>query len=498
MARYKPVNYDQMEMIPLSFQDQIVEGSFEYTLSYLIDKQIDLSIFDGNYNNDETGCRAISPSILLKVILYAYSKGIISSRGIEEACRVNVVFKALSANTMPDHSTIAAFVSGMKDQIKDVFKYALTVCCSCGLLGGDMFAVDGCKLPSNAAKEWSGTMKHLRKKKEKFEEWAVILMNRHAEEDRKGNTGASEEIKRRMDKVLRKAEEIGEFLKNEEPKLGTRGKEVQSNMTDNESAKMKTNRGIIQGYNGLAVADAKHQVITAAEAFGTGQEGALLDAMAENAEENLKEVNGGTLKGKTLLADTNYFSEDNLRKMAERGINAVIPDQQFRKRDVRFREVDKHKPEKQGLYERERNFRYDEKRDVYLCPGKKVLKFSSVVKIGKYTMRKYFCRKSWCDRCAHRIQCVPSDKSRYRTLLKPVRVENRNYSDEMRRKIDSPEGRELYSKRMGIIEPVFANMTFCKKMNRFTMRGKVKADIQWLLYCTVHNIGKIQRFGKLK
>ena len=63
----------------------------------------------------------------------------------------------------------------------------------------------------------------------------------------------------------------------------------------------------------------------------------------------------------------------------------------------------------------------------------------------------------------------------------------------MRKKIDRPEIRNIYSKRMGIIEPVFANITSCKRMNRFTLRGKDKVNIQWLLYCTVHNLGKITK-----
>lgn len=122
MARYKTVNYEQMEMIPLSFSDQLIEGTFENTLNYLIEEKADLSCFDSNYSNDKTGSKAIPTAVLLKIILYAYSKGIITSRKIEEGCRVNIIFKALSGNTVPDHSTIAAFVSGMKDQIKTVFQ----------------------------------------------------------------------------------------------------------------------------------------------------------------------------------------------------------------------------------------------------------------------------------------------------------------------------------------------------------------------------------------
>jgi len=68
-------------------------------------------------------------------------------------------------------------------------------------------------------------------------------------------------------------------------------------------------------------------------------------------------------------------------------------------------------------------------------------------------------------------------------------------TDRMREKIDSHEGRKTYSKRLGIVEPVFANIRSCKRMNRFTLRGKIKVNIQWQLYCLVHNIEKIVNFG---
>ena len=68
--------------------------------------------------------------------------------------------------------------------------------------------------------------------------------------------------------------------------------------------------------------------------------------------------------------------------------------------------------------------------------------------------------------------------------------------DSMTIKIDTPEGRRIYSKRLGIVEPVFGNIRTCKRMDRFTLRGRIKVNIQWMLYCLVHNIEKIMNFGK--
>ena len=65
-----------------------------------------------------------------------------------------------------------------------------------------------------------------------------------------------------------------------------------------------------------------------------------------------------------------------------------------------------------------------------------------------------------------------------------------NLSQKMREAIDKPRYRKLYSRRLQIIEPVFADITYCKGMGRFTMRGREKVNIQWKLYCILHNIGK--------
>jgi hypothetical protein len=66
----------------------------------------------------------------------------------------------------------------------------------------------------------------------------------------------------------------------------------------------------------------------------------------------------------------------------------------------------------------------------------------------------------------------------------------------MRRKIDQPQARQIYARRLGIVEPVFANLRSNKKLDRFSYRGRVKVNIQWLLYCLVHNIEKIAHYGK--
>ncbi len=106
MARYKIVDRSP-KFLPVVLDSQLMAGSFEYALDYLIDNELDLSCLDARYNNDDTGAPAYSPAVMLKIVLLAYSRGMVSSRAIERACRENVLFMAISGDSAPQFTTIA-------------------------------------------------------------------------------------------------------------------------------------------------------------------------------------------------------------------------------------------------------------------------------------------------------------------------------------------------------------------------------------------------------
>ena len=156
MPNFKKYNYSQSAMVVIDFEEQLQPGTFEFTLHKLIDNHIDLSVFHEKYSNDGGGRSAYDPAILLKIILYAYAKGITSSREIQWQCEHNIIFKALSCDTVPHFTSIASFVSSYPDAIESVFEQVLLVCGQQGLLGNELFAIDGCRMSSNAAKEHHG------------------------------------------------------------------------------------------------------------------------------------------------------------------------------------------------------------------------------------------------------------------------------------------------------------------------------------------------------
>jgi transposase len=282
MARYKHQDPSQGLFLNVNLKDQLIPGTFEWALDYLIGRA-DLSLFDLQYGNDEKGAPAYQPAALLKIIFYCYSRGIITSRPIEQAAKTNIAVKALAADAEPDHDTIAHFLSSNSEAIKDLFTQILIQCGELGLINGEMFAIDGCKLPSNASREWSGSIAELEKKRADLKKLAGRIVEQHKELDKSDQRSAEsakkkqrpfkktmgddqERRQRHIDRIEKKIARLDQFLKTAEKRMGSSAGEVQSNITDPESARIKSPHGYIQGYNGIAIADSAHQVIVSAEA----------------------------------------------------------------------------------------------------------------------------------------------------------------------------------------------------------------------------------------
>jgi transposase len=512
MARFKTYNANQSRLVPITLSEHIYEGSLEEAI-HLTVEDLDLSGMEDLYNNDDTGRPAINPKILLKVILLAYARGMTGSRVIERACRENVLFMALAGGEQPDHATIAAFVSALRGHIMDIFVEVLIICEKMELLSGTHLSLDGLKLPSNASKEHSGTFKELQKKRSKLKGKLKELIREHRQLDKSGKSALEIRANKRAKQIKRIQNEVkrlDHFMSNNQPKEGKTRKEIQSNMTDNQSAKMPTSHGVIQGYNAQAMVDDKHQIIVAAEAMSNGQDHDNLAPMLDVTKENLKSIGKGEvpLKGVILTADANYHNNKNLSICEAEEINAYIPDTGFRKRDERFKDMDRfkdgvNKPPKPGKVKRENfgleDFRYDKKKDKYICPAGKILKLEArraPMNNGYY--RVYGIADESCVSCVLKTKCLKRSRRRRFLCIKVEEQEQQHkqsLSQKMQAKIDTLLGKEIYGRRIGNIEPVFGNIRYNKGLGRFTYRGKEKVNVQWLLYCLVHNLEKIAHYG---
>lgn len=522
MPNFIPYNYRQDTMVVINFEDQILPGTFEHALHFLIEHKVNLSAFHAAYCNDDQGRPAFDPAILLKIILFAYSRGITSSRQIQWCCRSNILFKALSCDTTPDFTTIAAFVSGNADAIADLFEQVLLVCHEQGLIGHDLIAIDGCKLPSNAAKEWSGTIEELTHKRNKLRRQIDRKLDEHQALDKLGEKADTDKRQKKiqgtLDKLSRAHDKVSEFVNTASPRIGhgEKRKEVKSNITDNESCKMKTSKGTIQGYNGITTVDAEHQIIIDAEAIGEGQEQHVFQQVLERIKSRYHRLGFSDdiyAQGLTVTGDTGYSNKDNIDFLYRNKIDGYVPDNQFRQRDPAFEHQKiKHpgnKPKKKNdrpLFDAS-EFTLDIEKQQCICPAGETLPMKSTY-VDKRGNEKLFFkgRLSQCRNCTLKHQCMRRPEAadtrtghgRQVSFIVKARTTVSKAAQWMRQRIDSVKGKEIYAERLGVVEPVFGNIRSNKGLDRFSLRGKDKVNGQWQLFCLVHNIEKINHFGKTK
>jgi hypothetical protein len=185
---------------------------------------------------------------------------------------------------------------------------------------------------------------------------------------------------------------------------------------------------------------------------------------------------------------------DILLVCEEMGVDAYIPDVNFRKRDPRFETQRRHKstPDRFTL----EDFTYDEARDIFICPkGRELILRAKRARAGNRFFRRYVIKDGDCTGCEFFSKCLEKKRGGKRRQLH-VRIEKKETLHTlMMLKIDTLKGRKTYEKRLGMVEPVYANIRTHKRLDRFTLRGKVKVNIQWKLYWMVHNIEKLVRAG---
>lgn len=508
MARYKPQDRNSL-LLPVVLSEQIVPGSFAFALDYLVDNELDLKALDARFKNDEVGASAYDPRVMLKIVLLAYSQGLISSRAIEQACQRNVQFIAISGDSQPSHTHIAKFVANLSGQIKPLFSQVLMTCDAQGLIGRDMFAIDGVKLPSNASKERSGTHAELRHRADRLDKAADKILAMHQAQDKQGADQTLEPKRQTQLEALHKeAARTREFLARNTQRKNRKGQELKTNVTDPDSAKMATSKGVIQGYAAQAAVDSSHQVIVAADVIGSGSEQAMLLPMIEQSKPYREDH---TL----VTADAGYHSDANVQHLKDNNIPALIADNQMRSRDERFENQDKYKDKPDPLSQKKatgqakeikrfgpKDFAFNDD-NTATCPAGNVMTSSGTIYISSRGLQyqTYAAKEVDCNACTLSKQCLkgplkPNDgRGRQVTRFEPKIKDPAHPSERMRQAIDSPRGRQLYSQRIGTVEPVFGNIRHNKRLTRLNHRGRTKVNTQWNLYCMVHNIEKLANNG---
>ncbi|MBU2874158.1 transposase, partial [Marinobacter salexigens] len=267
---------------------------------------------------------------------------------------------------------------------------------------------------------------------------------------------------------------------------------------------------------GVATVDKKHQIIIDAQAFGEGQEHHTLKPVLETVQQRYQKLGIADniyQTGAVVTADTGFANEANMKYLHERQINGYIPDNRFRSRDPKFagqktKYGKRHQNQPKTGWKQvipASEFQFDPVAMTCICPAGESLHYEGTRTDQNGVPRAHFQgRLLQCRHCPKKHQCMqnPSSASHRKGKGRQVSytLEVRRgptFTDWMKHRVDSQHGKQIYSHRMSVVEPVFGNIGSNKGLNRFSLRGKKKVQGQWQLYCLVHNIEKLANYGQL-
>lgn len=432
---FRDYDQDQLFLMPPSVQEWVKEDSLARFLSEVIDgmdARGRLDAFYAPYRLDGWGAPAFHPVMMLKVLLYAYTNGVTSSRRIEAMLEVDIAFRYLAANNQPDFRTINGFRTTHLDALLGVFVDVLELCRDAGMVKLGRVALDGHRVAGDASLSENRKRERLEQQVQELLDEAALIDARENQQHGPDSRGdelpsglknprkraehlqrALDELKKREDALrkeqgervaLREKEEqeAGRKKRGRKPKPAAEVKlpeDARVNRTDPESRVMKGRNGrYLQGYNGQAMVDCGSQVIVAQQLTNEAADVKLLAPMLERCEEQ-----AGARPEQALL-DAGYWSEENGALDGQGGTDLLIATVRWARENP-----DQH----------------------------------------------------------------------------PQR-------DRMDAKLEKEEGKAAYAQRGSTVEPVFGQMV-TRGLDRFRLRGKKKAGLEWSLWCTTHNLLKLWR-----
>ena len=466
MKIFREYSQCQGLLLPPSL-DEFVPSNHEARIINEVVGAMDLSPLFTKYEGG--GAPAYHPGMMLKVIIYAYSRDIYSSRSIAQGLKTDTAFMFLSGLQSPDFRTLCLFRAEHADVLPNLFVEVVRLCASLGMVGLGHIAFDGTKLKANASVKQTRDRDGLEKEIERIKEQMRQMIESSAKidelEDLIHPDGDGSEIAaelRGKEYRLKKLQEAMEVLEREKLK--------KVNVTEPDSRLMKDSRGVIQpSHNGQIAVDAKDQVIVAADISQNATDHAEFEPMVEQVERNL-----GSLP-KEGSADAGYSSYDNLEYAEGKSLDMYMPDN--------FLEVLDEKEEGEKRYHKS-NFQYDEARDTYICPeGKELKRWAVQKREGKPPLIVY--RGESCRECPVRKRCTAG---KARTVSRDGREP---LMEAMREKLRSEEGKRIYAKRGYTVEPVFGDIKWNGRKPSMDLRGSVKVRGEFSLLCLVHNVKKI-------
>src|SRR6202023_2596861 len=327
---FRPWDIDQRWLVPRVVYERVPAGPGAHFVRDTVRENLDLGAILSDYS-EERGYPPYHPTMMVALLLYAYSRGVFSSRRIARACEERVDFMAVTAMNQPDFRTIAKFRQRHLKALSDLFVQVLKLCRAAGLAKLGHVALDGTKVQANAsvhkAMSYGRMLETEKRLTAEVSAWFARAEATDAEEDRAhGSDRRGDEMPdwvanktARLDRIRAAKATLEAEAKKPPPDDGGPPDRAQRNFTDPDSRIQPTRSGaVIAGYNAQIAVDGAHQIIVA-QRLQTSPTDAralvpLITAIRAVLRTNPKQVS----------ADAGYCDEKNLAHLARRRIAAYL------------------------------------------------------------------------------------------------------------------------------------------------------------------------------
>ena len=459
-----PMTPTQVLMFPVSVDEAVPRNCDVRILGEVMDL-LDWCEFEAGYS--ETGCPAYPPQVLAKVLVYGYSKGMRSSRALEDAVKNDKRYIWLAGGLQPDHCTIARFRRHKQKELKAAYKGSVRICAEAGLVLLNVAATDGSKIKARASKRSLFDQKRLAREMAEIDRILAEAEEVDRQEDELYGPESGNEVPEELADTKKRKEKLEEIAK----RLKDAGCNSISS-TDEECRVMKTTDGLRPAYNVQLTVDSANQVIVAADVVNAQADNGQLVGQIEQVAENMG------IKPDVMLADGGYSDQETLKALSAAGQEAIIP------------------PKEQAQEKKRKDlfaskcFLPDVDRDVLICPAGRDLPFYREVSCSSGNYREY--RAFGCLSCSFYRECVKVEGKTGRAVQISVVAAERQGMIE---RLKTPEGRELYSLRQQTVEPVFGDMKWNMGLSRFSLGSIEGAKSETWIVCIAHNL---KVYGKSK
>jgi len=475
-----PVELNQRLMFPTNVFDLLSEDHECYLYKDIF-KQLDTSELESHFS--KLGQRAYHPKLIVSILIYAYSRGVFSSREIERRCNEDISFMYIANMNCPNFRVLSDFRKDNAGFFHDCFKQTVKLAIELKLASLGHISLDGSKFKANSSKHKAMSYKRLQEKERELTAAIDLLIEKARRCDEEEERSYKEKTGYEIPEDLRHKEQRLAQIKAAKAAIESReealhpGKPIEAkkqiSFADKDARIMGKNGSFDYSYNGQISVDSDTQIIVGQHLSQNANDKQELKPALEQVEKAT-----GVLPSK-LSADNGYMSGDNLKVLDESPVDVYIATDKGEKKNKVPLEGSDRKLVKA-------DFDYNETENTFTCPGEQILEMKRESKNGA---RIYQGDAETCANCEYQARCCNSKNGNARSVTcddkEPLR-------QQMNSKMETADAKAVYKERKVIVEPVFGqirNMGF----RGFSVRGKEKVAGEFSLVCAVHNIKKIMR-----